>query len=1027
MNNLVLFDEKIPVSSSIFIVRCGYLWGLVSNGSLIMNPTYDYIWTDSDGLIWATYNGKSFVVDTRELPTLYDYVEKLNDGHFLVYKDELVGVCDANMNEIITPTFSKVIEHDAIYWCCIDKELELCNLYTKSGEIITKEPILYNPASFPIIVSQSGENIIGNAYQYLLPVNVKLIKQNYDWLDPQKKDPVGIITTEGCQLLYVSTSNTYIDIAYSKIKSEHSLFFCYRGEEKVCFNECLSSEGDYYEEDFVDIYDKNGCLIAELDLSIYSTDRCFYYNEQLTLLSRRNKRFGVIDSTGIIIPFRYHNITRRHGISLTRKLRYGVREQEEFIIAEVHYKQNDNIIKEYDVYNSEGKCIIHGLQYQQDKLILNPNDSTNIIVQSGNKFTAYTRDGKRIKTIYNIEALGEFNNHGLAIAKSETGHVALVNINLERQTSFIYVKFSKSDVSDHVILGVCNRSHYIFIKDGKARPLLYNQIEHGKHDFLLVSNGHPWDDNIRWGVVNNEGSEIIGCSYREEDIAIIDTDTIIIPTDNNAKIAVDKYGNDKGLTEEDLEALLPIVERRNSKGQPVVDLYTQFGGMCFGYQRVKNHDDKWGFIDSNNDEVTPFMYDFVWDMSEHGLAAVKTESGCGIIDKTGKYILLPGYSGADYNHSFITPEDIDRTFVVIKDGKYGLLFPGFKEALPPIYDKLNYNLGYVNYSSETGLIHACKEGKYGILMIENDTVTTLIECLYDSLEYFTNETLSDVHSEIYFIGKRDIDGTVQGDVFNIEGEIVDSFNGDLILKFAHENTFAYADTSAYYYDNIIVKHQSNINNYNRIYELRGRYLVVKNNGKYGIYDTIEGKEVISCKYEDGSLEFKNSGDIVPVKINGKFGFIDINDRIILEPKYERAGVFSDGLAAVSLNGKWGYVNLKGEQVIPYIYEYAGKFSSGLARVQKGNLYGYIDRFNNVIIPFRYTDARNFSKGIASVATENYRSKITPKGIEIGYEQIRHYSSRDDDYDYERDTWDAMTDGQYGDYPGSGVNYDGLGF
>lgn len=30
-------------------------------------------------------------------------------------------------------------------------------------------------------------------------------------------------------------------------------------------------------------------------------------------------------------------------------------------------------------------------------------------------------------------------------------------------------------------------------------------------------------------------------------------------------------------------------------------------------------------------------------------------------------------------------------------------------------------------------------------------------------------------------------------------------------------------------------------------------------------------------------------------------------------------------------------------------------------------------------------------------------------------------------DLERDTWDAMTDGQYGDYPGGDIDYDVLGF
>jgi hypothetical protein len=40
----------------------------------------------------------------------------------------------------------------------------------------------------------------------------------------------------------------------------------------------------------------------------------------------------------------------------------------------------------------------------------------------------------------------------------------------------------------------------------------------------------------------------------------------------------------------------------------------------------------------------------------------------------------------------------------------------------------------------------------------------------------------------------------------------------------------------------------------------------------------------------------------------------------------------------------------------------------------------------------------------------------------------------DDYDYEyeqeelkRDTWFALTDGQYGDYPGYDVDYDEFGF
>ena len=52
-------------------------------------------------------------------------------------------------------------------------------------------------------------------------------------------------------------------------------------------------------------------------------------------------------------------------------------------------------------------------------------------------------------------------------------------------------------------------------------------------------------------------------------------------------------------------------------------------------------------------------------------------------------------------------------------------------------------------------------------------------------------------------------------------------------------------------------------------------------------------------------------------------------------------------------------------------------------------------------------------------------------IEKEEAEARSYRSYDyedyDDHDYGADTWDALTDGMYGDYPGSGVDYDFLGY
>ena len=61
----------------------------------------------------------------------------------------------------------------------------------------------------------------------------------------------------------------------------------------------------------------------------------------------------------------------------------------------------------------------------------------------------------------------------------------------------------------------------------------------------------------------------------------------------------------------------------------------------------------------------------------------------------------------------------------------------------------------------------------------------------------------------------------------------------------------------------------------------------------------------------------------------------------------------------------------------------------------------------------------------NITDEGYISK---DGFYIDYV----YKQRKYDYNYERtdyvrDTWEAMTDGMYGDYPGSGVDYDTIGF
>ncbi len=55
---------------------------------------------------------------------------------------------------------------------------------------------------------------------------------------------------------------------------------------------------------------------------------------------------------------------------------------------------------------------------------------------------------------------------------------------------------------------------------------------------------------------------------------------------------------------------------------------------------------------------------------------------------------------------------------------------------------------------------------------------------------------------------------------------------------------------------------------------------------------------------------------------------------LVEPTYDAAGYFYEGLAAVKKDGKWGYIDETGKTVIDFKYDYAGEFNEGYAVVAR---------------------------------------------------------------------------------------------
>ena len=86
----------------------------------------------------------------------------------------------------------------------------------------------------------------------------------------------------------------------------------------------------------------------------------------------------------------------------------------------------------------------------------------------------------------------------------------------------------------------------------------------------------------------------------------------------------------------------------------------------------------------------------------------------------------------------------------------------------------------------------------------------------------------------------------------------------------------------------------------------------------------------------------------------KWGFIDTEGKIVIEPTYDFAWPFRSGAAVVSEGKKSWFIDRTGKRLFGGDFARAGSFALGLAHVDFGTEFGYIDRSGKVV--FKYPHA-----------------------------------------------------------------------
>jgi hypothetical protein len=174
--------------------------------------------------------------------------------------------------------------------------------------------------------------------------------------------------------------------------------------------------------------------------------------------------------------------------------------------------------------------------------------------------------------------------------------------------------------------------------------------------------------------------------------------------------------------------------------------------------------------------------------------------------------------------------------------------------------------------------------------------------------------------------------------------------------------------------------------------LGGIYWGIKINGKWGITNTQRVLQV-PIIYDD--IKPNYVGDIFRVVYNGKYGYINPRGNFIIPPLYDEISLFlsstrydtdksqwvpshlNSDITAYRVGDKWGYVDINGKLITDAIFSDAYSFVSNVAPVKKDGKWGLINRSGFPIIPIIFKDiqSRYLISGFNAIAFTNEKNQV----------------------------------------------------
>lgn len=307
-----------------------------------------------------------------------------------------------------------------------------------------------------------------------------------------------------------------------------------------------------------------------------------------------------------------------------------------------------------------------------------------------------------------------------------------------------------------------------------------------------------------------------------------------------------------------------------------------------------NLNGKWGYIDSNGNNVIPHIYKQALDFSNNRSFVQNFNNNWILINQQGDSITQLKYSNF---------KPFRGKYCVVELGnKYSIINNHGAEVLQPMYENLKF-------IDSTKLI-AKQFGKYGII---NVTGQILLQFDYDLIYPLDNGFLKCKQHDQFIYIKMDFKNksSTYDEAYNFYAHKA------LIKK---ENKYLLIDTNF-----VALKSLT----YQNVQPILNGYFKYKKDGLYGILNP-EGEILVPPKY---NLLNNISCDRMVFSVHDNFGYLDISGQEIMPPILPLAWDYKDNMARIITRNGMGFIDHYGKMIIDDRFRELRDFNNGLARFQ----------------------------------------------------------------------------------------------